>query len=116
MHDNIITLTNSGIQAHREAMTLLMEARAWADRVRPDATHTHVLARKLIEEMELSYYRNLCLLFTGAQEHDGPLTIHRDMEACFFWKHEKSGYHGGLIFHLNHQVKNASVGTWSIHT
>lgn len=73
-----------------------------------------------------SFYRNLMHLIITNQQHDGPLTIFTDFAPLsFFWKHADSGYHGGLIFHMNSDERvpvgdaenpKYGFGIWSIHT
>lgn len=121
-----VTFTASAIDAHREARELITRAYAWAedlsfeDAVSPKGPEILEERRKLAIEMELSYLRNLAHITTMSQGWDGPLKVFRDSEACMFWRHEKSGYCGGLNFHRNHKYSKPgeplTLGTWSVNT
>jgi hypothetical protein len=71
-------------------------------------------------EMRDSLYNGMLHVMLTSTEHDGDVKVWPDGTKegkSFFWKHEKSGYHGGLIFHPIYKdgVKQ-EVGRWSIHT
>lgn len=127
--DNHIRITDGAQQAFVEAQQKLIEARQWVengewfvedeitistgDEIQQRAQEYHDQLR----EMEYSLYSNLCHLFFARQDHDGLLEFWRDMEGSFFWKHTKSGYHGGLIAHpVYHNGERTPIYTWSIHT
>lgn len=121
MVDNQITFTESAQIAYLEAVDLIREARDWQLTVTIgddlDAAAEQLRERRqLVDDMERSLLVTLLALMTIGQKHDGPLHIVRDMQSSFFWSHEQSKYHGGLIFHRNHKIDDAIIGTWSIHT
>jgi hypothetical protein len=122
-----VTIAPEAIEEHRRCMSLIADAYAWASdyRVATDMANDNTASmveeynkrQALAREMERSFLTNWSHLTTSAQEYDGPIRIMRDMWCGFFWKHEKSGYHGGLLFHRNYAVQNNDrIGTWSIHT
>jgi hypothetical protein len=113
--NNAITITDSARDKHTEATKLIEDARRWAEEARNE--EELLASRRLAAEMERSYYACLVQMMMVPQDHDGSLEITSDSAlASFFWRHEKSGYHGGMIFHKNHKVSGAVVGTWSVHT
>lgn len=120
--DNVVHFKESANVAYREALDLIAGARNWAQGMDIDITDAKAAEAEVyyrqakLAEMERSLLSNLVHLMTGPQAHDGPITVTRDMEASFFWHHEKSGYHGGLIFHQDSRPADVRVGTWSIHT
>ena len=94
MTENGITITESGLRAHREAVDLCQAAWLWAH----NQTEGILTARELVIEMELSYYKCLSLLCTMSQQHDGELILSQDMHAGIFFRHTKSGLpSGGLL-------------------
>jgi hypothetical protein len=109
-----ITILAGAIEKYRDVQEMLREATRW---LCESTTENEVAERtKLVAEMENSFNRCMLQLIFQAQDYDGPLALHGDSSpGSFFWRHEKSGYHGGLIFHKNHSV-DGPVGTWSIHT
>jgi hypothetical protein len=121
-----ITLTESAVQAHREAQDAILAAHHWAENLtnlREDESMdeaTLYARRELVAKMRSSYFENLVTLITTAQGFDGGLKFWRDGEACMFWRNEKSGYCGGLILHRNHRYSSPGepipVGEWSVHT
>lgn len=115
MHDNRINFAHSAQVALQEANELINEARN-----RSYDQHIELgqiaLRRQAVDEMERSLHVGLLHIMTTSQKHDGPVDITRDGMASFFWWHETSKYHGGLIFHRNHNIDDVIVGTWSIHT
>lgn len=119
-YDSTVTFTQSAKDAHSECVSALMEANQWAEHCDADDTVETLNARReRFIAMQHSLYSNLAHLLTGGTAHDGPLTIWRDSECCFFWKYERSGYHGGLILHRDyaeHGNERLPVGRWSIHT
>jgi hypothetical protein len=128
--DTVVTLTPSALDAHREAIALISDARQWAEMLlgydwsaqtdEGAAMREQETRRELVREMERSYHTNFLHLITMAQGFDGGLKFWRDTQACMFWRHEKSGYCGGLIFHRDHRYSDVgdplTVGTWSVHT
>lgn len=109
-----ITILAGAIEKYRDVQEMLRDAHAWVDKAvdEPDL----IRRRALYAQMEESFSRSMLQLIFNAQDYDGPLALHGDSSpGSFFWRHEKSGYHGGLIFHKNHSV-DGPVGTWSIHT
>lgn len=129
---NTVTIAHAAIEVYGEAQSLIQHAHAWAQGA--DITnewidaHSSEAAVALVErrreqarEMELSLYRSLVQLMFVPQTHDGPLRIERDSRVSFYWKHERSGYHGGLIYHASYEDSTDGrvqlpVGTWSVHT
>jgi hypothetical protein len=123
----ILVMTGSALAAWSEAQQLITRASEWAQgadipfELTQDDTGLRIVARRReqVAEMELSLHRGLAHLATVNQRHDGPVTVTRDSEGSFYWRHTQSGYHGGLIFHANYADtgrERLPVGTWSIHT
>lgn len=114
--DNKVTIEASAIVKFRDAQELLHNAEIWVS----GAVDENDLAsrRYRFHEMQDSFNRSMLLLMFHAQDYDGGLKVSGDSApASFFWIHEKSGYHGGLIFHPSYrQGEVQPVGTWSIHT
>lgn len=72
-----------------------------------------------VAEMERSFLANLTRLVTSWSAHDGAITLYTDIAPLsFYWTHERSEYHGGLIYHPSYANGNERlpVGTWSVHT
>jgi hypothetical protein len=121
-----VVLTESAVEAHREALTAIQAAHVWAENLtnlREDEAmdeSTLYARRELVAKMRSSYFENLVTLITMGQGFDGGLTFWRDGEACMYWKHAKSDYCGGLILHRNHRYSSPGepipVGEWSTHT
>lgn len=139
-HGAVVVAQASAIEAYSEAMTLLLAAQVWAQDASDIIITTDAKAQEfgvegdVIDEMalvetasrrervitmELSLHRCLSHLMIVNQDHDGPVTVSRDGQGSFFWRHVQSGYHGGIIFHPDYAEKGTKrlpVGTWSIHT
>lgn len=112
---NEINITESAQETFREGERMLRDAKAWVDEAEdvPDLERR----RYRFHEMEMSFYTNIAHLIFTYQTYDGELAIDRDGPGSFFWKHKRSGYHGGLIFHADYYGNEPQpVGTWSIHT
>lgn len=128
--DTQVVITSSAHDAIREAKLLIANARLWADNLTDfdwsahgddDALKEQEQRRELVREMERSWLTNFTHVVTMASGWDGPeLRLWRDSEACVYWRHTKSSYEGGLIFHrdLRYSEPGAplTVGTWSVHT
>lgn len=125
--DNQIVIDARAREKWNECQTQIEEAKIWADgddipweQVGEHGEEIVLMRRELVANMERSFHRSFMSLVMVSQHHDGPLKIFADAAPCsFFWRHEKSGYHGGLIYH-RHYTKDGReplpVGTWSIHT
>lgn len=109
-----IEIHESTVNTYHDCMEMVRKARQW-EQLAPDFDELY-RRREIVHEMEHSLHRAMLTLMMQVNDHDGSLGVYRDMLACFFWRFEKSGYHGGLIFHKNHKEADAEVGTWSIHT
>lgn len=71
--------------------------------------------REVIEQQWSLLTTLVSRLTGGANNYDGDLHIFPDSAPLsLFWRHEKSGYHGGLIFHQPYNGQK--VGRWSVHT
>jgi len=127
--NNIVTIVPEALDTYSECMTLIAEAYKWAgdptNCTSPelDLQQEWDKHHKLVHEMERSFLSNWAHLTCQPQAFDGPLTISRDGFCSFFWiytNHNPGGkpYHGGLIFHKNHSIKDedVTIGTFSIHT
>lgn len=124
----IVVMDASAIAAYHEAVQMIAHAQRWSEGtdlswevISGDDGHAGVKIvnrrREQVAQMELSLYRSLAHLSTVAQDYDGPCHVHRDGEGAFFWRHTQSGYHGGIVYHANHENgERLPVGTWSIHT
>jgi len=130
--DSVININASAYETYIECMATIADAyHKWAsdhvvalryldsfsDKIDFENAEKELVRRKAIAiEMELSFLRNWGMLTGQRFVHDGQVHIFRDGFCSFLWRYD-SGYHGGLIFHRNHQVKdNDKIGTWSIHT
>lgn len=113
--ENIVRLQHSALETFDECQEMIRNARIWEQEgaLYEDEPRER---REIVNQMELSLLRCLVHLFMVRQGHDGEVVISRNMVGGFFWRHPKSGYHGGLLFHKNHSIEDATVGTWSIHT
>lgn len=127
-----VTLSESGIEAHREALVLIQRAHVWAEgadltweQVEHDGVKIVTERRAKAAAMELSYFRGLVHVMTMSQGWDGPLSIWRDTEASFYWRHHptvasRRGMEGGLVFmrdsSLSKPGEPLTIGTWEIHT
>ena len=122
--DHSIVLDPQAIEAINEAFVMIHAAYNYSDGIdipwekveSGEAIEMVENRRQLAREMERSFYRSLTNLIVGPQSHDGALKVWRDGPGSLYWKHEKSGYHGGLIFHRNHNPPANTLGSWSIHT
>ena len=127
--NNIITITPEALDTFSECMTLIAEAYKWAgnpnnyDLAASNTEQEWTKRHDLVKEMQLSLLINWAHLTCQSQHYDGPLTISRDGFCAFFWIYTNHNpgskpYHGGLIFHKNHSIKdeNVTIGTFSIHT
>lgn len=105
------------ITFHEGAYDVLKECAAKVGNTHPSATADsyETLARALRVELELSnnLLGNLVRLLQGTS-YDGPLHLSPDTAPLsLFFRYEKSGYHGAMIFHPD---SNGDTGRWSIHT
>lgn len=118
--DSTIVLTGSAQEAIREAMTMCHKAHAWITTTLIEEGDYETVIRERIEavrEMEGSFHKSFVQLMLIPQGHDGELRFWRDMEGCLYWRHAKSGYEGGVIFHRNHKwPEESGIGSWSVHT
>jgi hypothetical protein len=78
-----VVLTESAIEAHREALTAIQAAHVWAENLtnlREDEAmdeSTLYARRELVAKMRSSYFENLVTLITMGQGFDGGLTVRR---------------------------------------
>ena len=124
---NAVTLAPEAVEVLHECEKALDQARnVWCSGVDIPWAQVEERGEEIIRErlarvaqMERSFRVCLTRLIAGPQAHDGELRIYRDgpVDAmCLFWRHERSGYHGGMIFHPDSRYPNARVGDWSLHT
>ena len=112
--DAIVRWTESGRNAHQEAMQMIADAHHHAETA--DTEEQLADRRRAAVAMEQSFFVAVGHITTTSQAHDGPVVITRDGPGSLFWSHPKSGYHGAVIFHLSRHSGTVPVGTWSIHT
>jgi len=128
--NNIVTITPEAIDTYHECMTVIAEAYKWAqDPMNLSASGENAEEEwkhnnELVRDMERTFLSNWARLVCGPQMYDGPLTISRDGFCSFYWIYTNKSpapgskpYHGGLIPHRNHSVKNFDgIYSWSTHT
>jgi hypothetical protein len=127
--DTVIVLSLSAIDAMLEAEKLISDAHMWAENLtdlRADIgeamdERTLEARRAIVVKMRTSFYENFARLIRMTSGFDGhELRFYRDEQACLYWRHTKSGYEGGLVFHRNLSYSKAGdplgVGEWSVHT
>lgn len=112
--DAVVRWTDSGRAAYTEAVQMIGDALVHADNA--DSQEDLHNRRRAVTAMEQSFFYSLGRLITNSQHHDGPLEITRDGPGCLYWRHPKSGYHGGLIFHPTLDSGTVKIGSWSVHT
>lgn len=123
---SVVVMTASAIQAHIEAVAMMGAAAEWAtgtgltfeDAEGMERANREVKQRRnQVRLMQDSYWRCMARLMTVPQEHDGHVIVSRDGEASFYWRHVRSGYHGGIVLHAMYRDgERLPVGTWSTHT
>ncbi len=73
-----------------------------------------VRAQREVIEHQGSLLRNLVVRLVGS-DFDGDLDLFVDgTPLSLFWRHPKSGYHGGLLYHQD--AKDECTGRWQSHT
>lgn len=113
MEHHVITMRGDSIAVWNHCRNFLADQRRSAEGEGTDALLSWV-------QMASSLYEGLLHVMLTANSHDGEVEIWPDGPPdtmSFFWKHPKSGYHGGLIFHANYKDgKRQETGKWSVHT
>lgn len=105
-------------ERYRDCINAIFEAQKWCDLAVDEEDLKQ--RRAQYASMERSFLSNAArLLFeSNNPAHDGDLRIYPDgAPLSFYWRYERSGYHGGLIYHpIWDGEEKLPVGTWSIHT
>jgi hypothetical protein len=73
-----------------------------------DSYETLANAQRKALALQANLLRNLVRLLQST-DYDGDLSLAVDGPMSLFFRHQKSGYHGAMIFHPN-------SGEWQIHT
>lgn len=109
-----IKLKEGAAENFRNCQTLI-------DEMKRKYIGSSTMQEKYVDPMERSFWNCVSSLMLIHTEYDGDIEIWPEEGYSFFWRHAKSGLHGGMIFHHAYSVgvpeeDARKIGTWSIHT